>query len=141
MLGMSTGSLFVWVLFLNDMRLAHVEELMPVARADSPEALKDFVDSERVALYREPTGLPPSSPTTDPASPFSYRVHPQEWCKVFRKGGPLEWYNPPSASDLFESLHYRPLARVIDYSAEVDAIPEAVNLRRRAVGLLEREHP
>jgi hypothetical protein len=131
---MSTGSLFVWVLFLNDMRMPKSEDLVPVVRAETPEALADFVESERVPLYVEPTGLPSSD---------GQRVYPQEWSKVFRKGGPLEWCNPPSLTDPWDGLHYRPVARVIDYSAEVNAIPEAQNLRRLAVDRLVagQEHP
>lgn len=44
----------VWVLMLNDMRSSHYEYVLPVARADTKEALLAFVEGERVPL-RAPT--------------------------------------------------------------------------------------
>jgi hypothetical protein len=115
------GRDFVWVLFLNDMRSAHSEDLQPVARAATREELEAFVERERaLSVYTEPTGLPPTSPETE-LSDYEYRVNSQRWHKTFRAGGPLEWFNPPS---LHEN-HFRRLARIVDYSDEIDAIPVA----------------
>lgn len=70
-----------FVLFLNDMRLAF-EKVMPVAKAKSPEALRRWLEAERVAPY------------TDEGPMRTYAI---TWAKSFRKGGPLEWFTPPTA--------------------------------------------
>jgi hypothetical protein len=49
-----------------------------VARASTRQSLLDFIQRERVEPYSD-----------------------GQWKKVFRKGGPLEWYNPPSFTDTF----------------------------------------
>jgi len=89
-----TESGHVWVLFLNDMRACHSEDLTPVARSDDPEKLVAFLKDERVEPYQDPTGLPAEEPSTEPSS-FAYKVNPGHWHKVFRRGGPLEWFNDP----------------------------------------------
>lgn len=67
-----------FVLVLNDMRSPKIEIVRPAVRADTPEELVAFMERERVEPYREPTGYLDGT-----------------WYKVFRKGGPLEWFNPP----------------------------------------------
>jgi len=62
-----------WILMLNDMRRAHIEELSPVCRAASRQELMELIERETVPLY-----------TTH-----------DKWHKTFREGGPLEWYNRP----------------------------------------------
>ena len=62
-----------WVLLLNDMRSAQVEILQPVYRADSKEKLISCLEAESCKAYR-----------TD-----------NRWNKMFKCGGPLEWFNPP----------------------------------------------
>lgn len=62
----------MWVLMLNDMRSSNIENMFPVCRAESYDALLAFVDREKVDPYRD-----------------------GPWGKNFRVGGPLEWYNPP----------------------------------------------
>jgi hypothetical protein len=62
----------VIVLMLNDMRAAQIENLSLVAFAESAEELEDFVRAELVPPYRD-----------------------GHWGKMFRAGGPLEWFNPP----------------------------------------------
>ena len=84
---MTTGSDFVWVLFLNDMRSAHFEELVPVARAMTRETLVAYVRREKCETYLEPTGRPMTEENWEPGLPT--RFNPQKWCKVFRKGGHL----------------------------------------------------
>jgi hypothetical protein len=119
---MATGRDFIWVLFLNDMRSAHIEDLRPVARADTQEALVAFVEREKATEpYQEPTGLPPTSPETEPGSAFAFRSNSQRWHKSFRVGGPLEWYNPPNMFDAGD--HFQQVPRIIDRSQELDAIP------------------
>lgn len=118
---MTIGRDFVWVLFLNDMRSAHSEDLQPVARAHTREALVAFVERERAPTpTEEPTGLPPTSPATDPSS-FNVRVNSQRWHKSFRVGGPLEWYNPPFMGSRAEQ-HFQQVPRILDRSQEIDAI-------------------
>lgn len=62
----------MWVLRLNDMRAANIENLTLVATATEREALERHVAGEKVELYRD-----------------------GQWAKVFRKGGPMEWFNDP----------------------------------------------
>ena len=66
----------MWILFLNDMRMSQIEMSEAVARAESKEVLKAFVEGERVEPYRD-----------------------GQWGKCFRQGGPLEWYNDPWDED------------------------------------------
>lgn len=65
----------MWFLQLNDMRSAHVEDLQPVFRSESKGTLEKLLTDERVDMYRD-----------------------GKWCKTFRQGGPLEWFNAPSAN-------------------------------------------
>jgi hypothetical protein len=71
----------MYVLVLNDMRHHKSETSTMVVRAGTLAQLLEFVNGERVEPYRD--GNP----------------HPGDkegrWCKVFRKSGPLEWFNPP----------------------------------------------
>jgi hypothetical protein len=62
----------MYILRLNDMRAANVENLQPVARAETNEELQRFINGEKVDLYQD-----------------------GKWAKVYKKGGPLEWYNAP----------------------------------------------
>lgn len=86
-----------WVLYLNDMRDSHVEELRPVLRANSREELEAVILREKVEFYREP-GWGPYGETV--------------WGKCFRKDGPLEWFNPPD--------NYHPSFRKCDFEAVVN---------------------
>lgn len=63
------------ILLLNDIRLADLNDLVPVARADTEDEMYDFIESEIVNKYID-------------------GMH----TKYFRKGGPLEWYRPPLAN-------------------------------------------
>lgn len=63
----------VYVLWLNDMRASNIENLQPVAWAESSECIEGLLRRERVDGYRD-----------------------GQWGKSFRKDGPLEWFNPPS---------------------------------------------
>lgn len=69
----------VWVLLLNNMRAAKVEIQTAVAKAHDPQDLRGFLERERVAPYR-----------TD-----------DRWGKVYRRGGPLEWFNAPYDFDRY----------------------------------------
>ena len=66
----------MYILQLNDMRAANVENLQPVARAETKEELQRFVNGEKVDLYQD-----------------------GKWAKVYRQGRPLEWYNAPYSHD------------------------------------------
>jgi hypothetical protein len=86
-------------LFLNDMRSSHVEELTRVCRADSVEELQALIDRERVELYTD-TGSHAIVNYTDSVARNAGRavlepIPAYRWGKGFRKGGPLEWFNPP----------------------------------------------
>lgn len=95
-----------WVLQLNRVTMAHVEDLIPACRANSKEELKAFLEREKVEPYRD-----------------------GQWGKNFRKGGPLEWFNPPWPHD--EDRHFVEVnvaERVLEYRARLEAgllgIPE-----------------
>ena len=74
----------MWILFLNDMRASHAEDLTAVGWADTRETLAAVLASEKVEPYADG------------------RCH-----KVFRKGGPLEWCNAPWAGDIEEGTTFR----------------------------------
>jgi hypothetical protein len=116
---MATGRDFVWILFLNDMRMAHSEDTTPVARADTKEELEALMVREKVEPYTDPSGLPPTSPETEPSA-SSYRCNSQTWHKSYRKGGPLEWYNPPWNPNCIQAV-----PRIIDRSEDINLIVEA----------------
>ena len=61
----------MYFLCLNLMR-GRAEETRILACAETRDALVVFMDRERVEPYRD-----------------------GQWLKTFRRGGPLEWYNPP----------------------------------------------
>jgi hypothetical protein len=61
----------MWILVLNDMRSAQIEMTKPVAVAESRDALESFIENEAES-WRD-----------------------GQWRKSFRKGSPLEWFNPP----------------------------------------------
>lgn len=60
------------ILVLNDMR-EHVMSSTVVAVADDPDKLDAFVKAEQVEVWIDDL-----------------------WMKSFRKGGPLEWFQPPT---------------------------------------------
>ena len=71
-------------LVLNPMR-GHTEETRLICISDLRSELELLVASERV----EPYGDPGQS---------SFGLGDTVWRKSFRRGGPLEWYNPPEDS-------------------------------------------
>lgn len=70
----------MYILRLNDMRGPKVEVLTDICIADTKEELENFIKTETVESYKDET---PEN----------------KWTKVFKKGGPLEWYNPPTSID------------------------------------------
>lgn len=75
----------VYGLVLNMMR-DRMERADLVACSDSLEELKQFEAGERVDEYVD--------------GGFSgFDGGSQKFRKVYRKGGPLEWYNPPDSMD------------------------------------------
>lgn len=88
----------IYLLFMNDMRRNHVEEVHPVAWADSEADLKSVLEREAVEPYTTP----------------SFRGSPYN--KTFRAGGPFEWLNVRTAKIMasgtlvaIEGKLYRPL--------------------------------
>lgn len=72
----------MWILQLNDMRSPKSEMLTIVASAETKEALEAYVQNEIAEIsYREVDA--------------SYNI---TWAKVFKKDGPLEWFNEPAMS-------------------------------------------
>lgn len=67
----------MWILSLSNMTGSKYENsLQPVAWADTREELEALMERERVEPYKD-----------------------DRFSKSFRKGGPLEWFNPPHLGD------------------------------------------
>jgi len=64
----------MWILRLNDMRSPKAEMYEVVAKSEDNNKLEQWLQCEKVEPYQE-----------------------DNWRKVFRKGGPLEWYNWPES--------------------------------------------
>ncbi len=62
----------MFILQLNDMRSANVENLTAVIRAETKEDIEVFIDKEKVENYLD-----------------------GQWSKSYRKNSMLEWFNPP----------------------------------------------
>jgi glucose dehydrogenase len=91
------------VLLLNDMRSSHVEDLQPVARAETREALISFMQREEVEPYTTVDNHVIHH-TTDSQAGTSDYIHGYKFRKTFRHGGPLEWYNKPYDAMLGEHI-------------------------------------
>jgi hypothetical protein len=65
----------MFVLQLNPMT-SNAENVVPVVRAETREAIEALLNSETVEPYTD-----------------------GQWRKVFRQGGMLEWYNPPMGGE------------------------------------------
>lgn len=76
------------------MRAANVETIQPRYRAETKEELKAFLEREAAD----------ESYTTD-----------DRWGKVFKKDGPLEWFNPPWDHD--DHLHFQDVKTEDDWAA------------------------
>ena len=103
----------MWVLMLNHMRDAKIEMRQPITRADTKEELIAFLAREKCEPYSEPGEGCYGSMT---------------WHKSHRKGGPLEWHNPPSPND---DTHFQHVGTVeewmesarLDYEQRIIPIP------------------
>lgn len=93
----------MWVLLLNDMRSSQIQNLQPVFRAETKEALKAFVQSQIVEPYRT-QGERVLHHTTDFIAGTTEINKEYTWSKCFKHGGPLEWFNKPM--DYAEHEHY-----------------------------------
>lgn len=71
----------IYVLSLSDMR-GQVDRQRIVAVSLDPQKLQDWMESFLVEPYED-----------EPSPDFFGYVHPYQ--KVFAKGSPLEWFNPP----------------------------------------------
>jgi hypothetical protein len=85
----------MWVLLLNDMRSSKSENLQPVVRAETKEALKAFVESQKVEPYVT-DGTRVLHHTTDSMAGTTEVTDGYKWGKSFKFGGPLEWFNKPN---------------------------------------------
>ena len=94
----------MWILMLNDMRSSKAGHLKAVAKSETKEKLEIFIQSELVDPYRE-----------------------DGWYKYFRRGGLLEWCNPPTYDDeAFCAVE--PIEEIIkktteSYNAKLKSIP------------------
>lgn len=89
----------MWVLLLNDMRSSKIEILEPVYRAETKEALKAFVESQKVPGYKTPMERFADGPKGIGSEKV---IH--NFSKGFKQGGPLEWFNAPL--DFNEAEYY-----------------------------------
>ena len=88
----------MFVLMLNDMR-GRAEGLTPVARGRSAEVLQALLVREAVTPYDD-YGTHYITHDTDTLAQMAGRevvetIPSYRWHKLFRRGGPFEWYNPP----------------------------------------------
>ena len=104
----ASENLTMWILFLNDIRDPKPESVKAVFRAENKDELQALVAREAVAPYEEAIehmwgkGKVPTH------------------SKSFRKGGPLEWYNPPlAAHDRGHFKHMQPVDDVVKKQVEV----------------------
>ncbi|KKN98528.1 hypothetical protein LCGC14_0146390 [marine sediment metagenome] len=92
-----------FILVLGDMRSAKYENsFTPIAISDNPDKLRQWVNSEKVDKYTD-----------------------GRFRKVFKQGGPLEWYNPPDDLGVDPENSIRPLSPLDEY-IEV-AVKETTN--------------
>ena len=127
-----------FVLLLNDMRAQKTEVLTPVCRASTREALLTLLNRERVAQYAD-VGPHHIAHTTDAVAQIFGGTVVEEreeycWTKSFRKGGPLEWFNPPWGDDASAIRDVGSLELWIEqtcqaYERDVLSIPEPPNDR------------
>lgn len=89
----------MWVLLLNDMRSSKFELLQPVFRAESKEALKAYVESQKVPEYKTPMVRFADGPKGIGSEKVTH-----SFSKGFKAGGPLEWFNAPL--DFHEGEYY-----------------------------------
>jgi len=75
----------MWILQLNPMMGNH-EQLRPVARAETREQLEQFLQSQAVDSYTDDDGS---------------NMCGGKLRKSFRKGGRLEYFNPPDRDECF----------------------------------------
>ena len=92
----------MWALQLNPMT-ANAERVVPVAVAETPEALLALLENETVEPYKD-----------------------GEWRKVFRQGGILEWYNPP-----MNGAAWIGVPAIANIGTEEDWINDAVEAMKR----------
>lgn len=111
----------MFILQLNPMK-AGENDVSVVARAESPEELIKLMEQEKVPQYQ-----------TD-----------GRWVKVFRQGGPLEWFNAPLGEAMPNGVPYildigtadvwAEQARV-SFENEVMAVPTVESLTHKTVQL------
>lgn len=68
-------------LLLNPMR-GNTEEVRLICVSDYRNEIEELLKAESVEGYGDPGAS-------------SFGLGPTTWCKVYRQGGPLEWFNPP----------------------------------------------
>lgn len=92
----------MYLLYLNPMR-DRTEARRLVARAETREALMAFVEREIAEPYID-AGERRITHETDMIAQMAgglvdEHIPGWRWQKTFRKGGPLEWFNPPLGDD------------------------------------------
>lgn len=103
----------MFILQLNDIRTP-VEQLTPVARAETAEELFGLMDQEKAEFYDD--------------------MHLGNPCKkAFRRSGPLEWFNPPKGE-----VHDKDQPYIMSVGSEEDWVEMArKDYRERVIGLPE----
>jgi len=112
----------MFILQLNDMRQP-MEQLSPVARADTAEELFALMDREKCDQYDDQNGG-------------------KVYRKLFKRDGPLEWFNPPKGEVHDKDQPYIMRVGTLDewvemvrkdYEAQVMSIPHVDKLGLPAV--------
>lgn len=73
----------VGILYLADMR-GNVDNIRAIAIFTEPEKMRDYLKSQ----------MSPEPWTDEPSADYFGLIH--SYHKVFKRGSPLEWFNPPS---------------------------------------------
>ena len=92
----------MWILQLTPMT-SNAENVVPIFRGATREALEAFMDAESVEPYTD-----------------------GQWHKVFRQGGPLEWFNPPLGDEAWIGV-----PALADVGTEHDWAAQAIERFRR----------
>lgn len=114
-----------WLLQMNHMR-GRTEDMVYICYAETKEELVELLEKERVETYQtEGENL--------------YSGLKTKWTKVFRKGGPLEWMNPPGENrqdnfiDIGTEEDWENRAR-LDYNNLLMSIPAIDQIPMHSLG-------
>jgi hypothetical protein len=118
----------MWILQLNPIT-SNAENIVPVYRAETKEELEALLARETAG--EEYTDVEEEN-RRDPAWP------PNHWRKHYKRGGPLEWFNPPGPDGV---VWYPNVYAIIDVGTLENWMEEAKTEALRCWNNLLREVP